>query len=71
MEKQVECPQCDGPIGVEFEYQPDDYSVGISEGWGAYLSWADCECEITEKDLDRIADSIWDEIQEENAANYY
>lgn len=71
MEYEVMCPHCDKDMGVEFEYQPDDPSVGIYEGWGAYMDWQECECEITEKDLDRIADNIWDEIQEANAANYY
>lgn len=67
----VYCPKCDADMEVSIYVEHDDPSVGIfGPTYEVTVEDAECDCELTEKDLDSIVEGLLEAKGEQQAERY-
>jgi hypothetical protein len=67
----VWCPQCESAMWVSVYVEPEDLSVGIfGTSYEVTVEDAECDCELTEKDLDSIVEGLLEAKGEQQAERY-
>lgn len=67
----VYCPKCEADMEVSIYVEPDDPSVGIfGTSYEVTVEDAECDCELTEKDLDSIVEGLLEAKGEAEAERY-
>jgi hypothetical protein len=67
----VYCPKCEADMEVSIYVEPEDQSVGIfGTSYEVTVEDAECDCELTEKDLDSIVEGLLEAKGEQQAERY-
>lgn len=67
-EVEAPCPTCGKDIMVCIEIDGPAPEIGIyGYGFGGFVTEQECDCEISDKWISKVAENEWDNIQEANA----